>query len=111
MDIFCNLIACGLMVVLPLTGLIYMLSPRKAGEFFKRFALLILGLLVGMCVLKQLALVLTDRPPFVLLFLAASVAAYFVRRFRVRHIKTDSRDLWGVERTPLMPGRFDEKRQ
>ena len=97
LNILVEIVVLGLVV----GAVIYMVSPKHGGEFFARLAVFFVGVLLGLCLLHQIAAHIGPSS-FLVLAVVASFAAYLIREVRrdhpVRQINTK-----GAERTPLLP--------
>ena len=108
MDLLSNLIGLVTAVGLILTALVYMFRPKTGCEMFKRLAVVIVGALVGLsiirCFLPSVGLL-----PLVLSLAAISFVSYLIREARRPRNLRQAGHVWGAERTPLMPTHIEEE--
>jgi len=97
-----NLIGAVAAAGLILSALVYMVSPKRGGEMFRRLAIFLAVALFGACCLEQFTACIRLRPSLLLLVIGSSVAAYFLRECRKARPKQFDRS-HRSERTPGLP--------
>lgn len=110
MDILSHFIQLVVALALVAAGFMYLFNPRRAFETLKKLGITLLGLIFGMALLGELlpALRRGGDPSELLVLLAVSLAAYFIRESRLKRKNKEARRIRGAERTPVMPTDFTE---
>jgi CDP-diglyceride synthetase len=111
MSVISNLFTLLITVAIIVGGLLLIVSPKSAAPVFKRIGLLLIAFMLWLVLIERLIKALLDRWWFPLLFVLVSIAAYFIREAMRRKQKPVSAPAKGIERTPVMPGQFEENKQ
>jgi Ca2+/Na+ antiporter len=102
-----NMIGAVAALGLIVAALVYTVSPKQGGEMLKRLAVLLVGALIGICLLRQFAACIGSLS-LLLLSAVIIIAAYFVWEARRRHLQRQANPRRGAERTPILPPHHEE---
>ena len=92
-----------------LSGLVYLVNPKRGAEMLKRLAIFIVGALIGTCLLQQFVACMRFRPWLLVLGVTISFAAFLILENRRSRTPRQGSKHWGAERTPVMPTHMDDE--